>query len=62
MSGLNWTGILMLILAVLFMELFLGINAWYELNMAALMAAIAYLAVGITLSVWPSPSGDEEEA
>ena len=62
MSGLNWTGIVMLILAFLFMELFLGINAWYDLNMAAVIAAVAYLLVGLTLSVWPNPSDDEEEA
>lgn len=59
MSGLNWAGLVMLILALLLNELFLGINTWYDLNMGAVIAAVAYLAVGVTLSVWPSPSDDE---
>lgn len=59
MSALNWVGIVMLILALFFNELFLGINAWYELNTGAIIAAIVYLIAGITLSLWPTPSDDQ---
>ncbi|CUQ66511.1 hypothetical protein [Candidatus Nitrospira inopinata] len=59
MSALNWVGIVMLILALFFNELFLGINAWYELNTGAIIAAIVYLIAGVTLSLWPTPSDDQ---
>jgi len=61
MSGLNWTGLVMLMLAFLFMELFLGINAWYQMNTGAVIAAVMYLLVGATLTLWPNQS-DEQEA
>lgn len=60
MSALNWVGIVMLILALFFNELFLGINAWYELNTGAIIAAIVYLIAGVTLSLWPTPSDDQQ--
>jgi len=50
-----------LMLAFLFMELFLGINAWYQMNTGAVIAAVMYLLVGATLTLWPNQS-DEEEA
>ncbi|MCP9446656.1 MAG: hypothetical protein NNA22_03685 [Nitrospira sp.] len=59
MRALNWVGIVMLILALFFNELFLGINAWYELNTGAIIAAIVYLIAGVTLSLWPTPSDDQ---
>jgi len=62
MSGLNWTGLVMLFLAFLFMELFLGINTWYDMNTGAVIAAVMYLVVGTTLTLWPNQRDDEEEA
>lgn len=62
MSGLNWTGLVMLFLAFLFMELFLGINTWYDMNTGAVIAAVTYLLVGATLTLWPNQRDDEEEA
>ncbi|MCP9453348.1 MAG: hypothetical protein NNA23_11775 [Nitrospira sp.] len=59
MRALNWVGIVMLFLALIFNELFLGINAWYELNTGAIIAAIIYLIAGVTLSLWPTPSDDQ---
>jgi len=59
MSGLNWAGLVMLILAFLFMELYLGINTWYEMNTGAVITAVTYLLVGTVLTLWPS-SRDEE--
>jgi len=59
MSGLNWTGLVMLVLAFLFMELFLGINTWYEMNTGAVIAAVMYLLVGATLTLWPNPSDEQ---
>jgi hypothetical protein len=59
MSALNWVGIVMLILALFFNELFLGINAWYELNTGAIIAAIVYLIAGVTFSLWPTPSDEQ---
>lgn len=59
MRALNWVGIVMLFLALIFNELFLGINAWYELNTGAIIAAIIYLIAGVTLSLWPAPSDDQ---
>jgi len=61
MSGLNWTGLVMLVLAFLFMELFLGINTWYEMNTGAVIAAVAYLLVGTAFTVWPN-AHDEQQA
>jgi hypothetical protein len=45
----------MLVLALLLNELFLGMTAWYELNLGAIVVAIVYLVVGVALSLWPSP-------
>jgi hypothetical protein len=59
MRALNWVGIVMLFLALIFNELFLGINAWYELNTGAIIAAVIYLIAGVTLSLWPTPSDDQ---
>jgi len=55
MHWYNWIGFLMLFLALLLNELFLGINAWYELNLGAVILAIVYLVVGATLALWPGP-------
>jgi hypothetical protein len=54
MSFINWMGFAMLVCALLFNELFLGINAWYDLNMGAIVIAVVYLVVGVSLSLWPS--------
>ncbi|MEK6585068.1 MAG: hypothetical protein AABZ24_01900 [Nitrospirota bacterium] len=54
MTFINWTGFVMLVLALLLNELFLGITAWYDLNLGAVVAAVVYLVVGISLSLWPS--------
>jgi len=62
MSGLNWLGLVMLIVAFLFMELYLGINTWYDMNSGAVIAAVMYLLVGATLTLWPNASDEEEEA
>lgn len=55
MSFINWMGFAMLVLALLLNELFLGITAWYDLNLGAVVAGIVYLVVGVSLSLWPSP-------
>ncbi len=55
MSLINWIGFVMLVLALLLNEAFLGMTAWYELNLGAIVAAIVYLVVGVSLSLWPSP-------
>jgi len=52
----------MLFLAFLLMELFLGINTWYDMNTGAVIAAVTYLLVGTTLTLWPNQRDDEEEA
>ncbi|MCS6898040.1 MAG: hypothetical protein NZM29_08720 [Nitrospira sp.] len=59
MRALNWVGIVMLFLALIFNELFLGINAWYELNTGAIIAAIIYLIAGVAVSLWPTPSDEQ---
>lgn len=56
MRFINWMGFLMLVLALLFNELFLGINAWYELNIGPIIVAIVYLIIGVSLTLWPNPS------
>ena len=56
LGGLNWVGFVMLMLALVFNELFLGMNTWYDLNMSAVIGAVIYLVIGVTLAVWPSPS------
>ena len=56
MSFWNWLGIVMLVLALFLQELYLGINAWYEINLVAIIAGVVYLVVAISLSVWPSAS------
>ena len=67
MSRLNWTGLVMLISALLFpvffpgeMELLLGINTWqgtyYEMNTGAVIAAVAYLLAGVMLTLWTTRS------
>lgn len=55
MQWYNWIGFLMLFLALLLNELFLGINAWYELNLGAVIFGVIYLLAGATLSLWPGP-------
>ncbi|CUS36205.1 hypothetical protein [Candidatus Nitrospira nitrificans] len=55
MSFINWIGFAMLVLALLLNEAFLGITAWYELNVGAIIGAVIYLVVGVSLSLWPSP-------
>lgn len=57
MSFINWIGFVMLLLGLLLNELFLGMNAWYELNLGAIIAGIVYLVVGASLSLWPN-AGD----
>ncbi len=55
MSFINWIGFSMLLLAVLLNEAFLGINAWYDLNMMAVLVGVVWLVVAAALSIWPSP-------
>jgi hypothetical protein len=57
-SGLNWVGFVMLILAFVFNELFLGMNTWYDLNMGAVIGAVVYLAIGVSLALWPNPNDE----
>ena len=57
-SGPNWVGFVMLMLALVFNELYLGMNTWYDLNISAVIGAVVYLVVGVTLAVWPSPSDE----
>ncbi|MBY0247093.1 MAG: hypothetical protein K2Q17_05440 [Nitrospiraceae bacterium] len=57
-SGPNWVGFVMLMLALVFNELYLGMNTWYDLNMSAVIGAVVYLVVGVTLAVWPSPNDE----
>ena len=54
MTFINWTGFVMLVLALLLNELFLGMTAWYDLNLGAIVVGIVYLVVGVALSLWPS--------
>ncbi len=56
MSFWNWLGIVMLVLGLFLNELYLGINAWYEVNLLAIVLGVVYLVVAIALSVWPSAS------
>ena len=56
MSFWNWLGIVMLVLGLFLNELYLGINAWYEINLVAIIAGVVYLVVAIALSIWPSAS------
>lgn len=53
MRWFNWIGFVMLVLALLLNELFLGMNTWYELNFGAVVMGIVYLAVAVALSLWP---------
>jgi len=55
MSFINWIGFVMLVLALILNEAFLGMNAWYDLNFGAIVAGVVYLVVGVSLSLWPSP-------
>lgn len=55
MSFTNWIGFAMLVLALILNEAFLGMTAWYELNLGAIVGAIVYLVVGASLLLWPSP-------
>ena len=57
-SVFNWVGFVMLMLALVFNELFLGMNTWYELNAIAVIGAVIYLVVAVSLSLWPSPSDE----
>ena len=56
MSFINWIGFVMLVLGLILNELFLGMNAWYELNLGAIIIGIVYLVVGASLSLWPNAS------
>jgi uncharacterized membrane protein YjfL (UPF0719 family) len=56
MSFWNWLGVAMLVLGLFLNELYLGINAWYEINLGAVVAGVVYLVVAVALSVWPSAS------
>jgi hypothetical protein len=56
MSFINWIGFAMLVLGLLLNEAFLGMNAWYDLNLGAVIAGIVYLVVGAALSLWPNAS------
>jgi hypothetical protein len=56
MSLINWIGFVMLVLGLVLNELFLGMNAWYELNLGAIIIGIVYLVVGASLSLWPNAS------
>lgn len=75
MSRLNWIGLAMLISAPLFpvlfpgeMELFLGMNTWkamwndtwYEMNMGAVIAAVAYFLIGAALTLWPNTRDEQD--
>lgn len=55
MSLINWIGFGMLVMGLLLNEAFLGMNAWYDLNLGAVVAGIVYLVVGAALSLWPNP-------
>ncbi|MDH4300893.1 MAG: hypothetical protein OEV51_02355 [Nitrospira sp.] len=57
MKFINWMGFLMLLLAVIFKEIFLGVNAWNDLNPGVIVGIVAYLVVGASLSLWPSTKG-----
>ena len=54
MSFWNWLGVVMLVLGLFLNELYLGINAWYEVNLGEIIAGVVYLVVAISLSIWPS--------
>ena len=54
MRFINWMGFLMLLFAVIFKEIFLGVNAWDDLNLGVIAGAVVYLVVGASLSLWPS--------
>jgi hypothetical protein len=56
MSFINWMGFVMLVLALLLNEAFLGMNAWYDLNLGAVIVGIVYLVIGASLSLWPNSS------
>ena len=53
-SFINWIGFAMLVLAFLLNEAFLGINAWYDLNIMAVLTGVVWLVVPAALSIWPS--------
>jgi len=59
MSFWNWLGIVMLVLGLFLNELYLGINAWYDVNLLAIVVGVVYLVVGIALSVWPSAAHNQ---
>ena len=59
MSFWNWVGIVMLILALFLNELYLGINAWYEVNLLAVVFGVVYLVVAVSLSMWPSAAHNQ---
>jgi hypothetical protein len=56
MSFWNWLGVVMLVLGLFLNELYLGINAWYEVNLGAIVAGVVYLVVAVSLWIWPSAS------
>ena len=53
-SFINWIGFAMLVLAFLLNEAFLGINAWYDLNIMAVLTGVVWLVVAAALSIWPN--------
>lgn len=64
---LNWVGFVMLMLAFILFEAFLGITTYYELdsgalryefNTSAMILGIIYLVVAVTLTLWPGPSDE----
>ena len=57
-SFINWIGFAMLVLAFLLNEAFLGINAWYDLNIMAVLTGVVWLVVAAALSIWPN-RGDQ---
>jgi len=50
------------------MELFLGMNTWkamwndtwYEMNMGAVIAAVAYFLIGAALTLWPNTRDEQD--
>lgn len=64
---LNWVGFVMLMLAFIFIEAFLGITTYYEIssgalryefNTSAMIFGIIYLLAAVALILWPGPSDE----
>lgn len=59
--GFRWfniVGFLMLLFALFLNEL-VYLNVWYDFNLAVIVPAIAYLGVGLWLSLWGGPRRQE---